>query len=39
MEPAGANRTSAQEESFIAQRTERDLETGAGIEPANREFA
>ena len=28
MEPAGANRTSAQEESFLAQRTERDLEAG-----------
>ena len=39
MEPAGANRTSAQEECFIAQRTERDLEAGAGVEPADREFA
>ena len=33
MEPAGANRTSAQEESFIAQRIERDLEAGREVEP------
>ena len=39
MEPAGANRTSAQEESFIAQRIERDLEAGRESNPANREFA